>query len=555
MPLPGDFRPDMDEGQLRALLEGRIGVSGSQGGFSTRSSPDPTALADAMPRLGREALKRPAAVRLLGLLGYILATIAYFVYGTFNAGAPFFEQPHLWLLVAIYAANPRALAVYYLLCAQPPVAHWFASVALGIVCVPGAWGLYVLPGLGADDSLRMFLFIAGFCLRDLGFNLIFIVKNLREAGIRLEEKTFYIAMVIVVMSFRAIAGGGWLYAMRETKVNWGDKVEHKTREAVATELGFGSYHEMIEALGDIKPEFRFWPGVVKRDEKEGFLMSESCIPLRSIAAKPNVSFFESQDRVSSFGTTGVIGVMEPWTPYFVFELDDKGVSLGDSLWDDEDARRWAATGRCFCWTTRECLNLEEETRTYASLEEAKADAGSSEGTTYQYRYKAHFIRDPDRKAVAAYRMAALPILDRKDSVYWCIAKPEGDTGGYEVCWIKWNGEDNSVTLRFRTTRVEYERYVRGIMRFERQFRESRMAIVRKGIDYTVGADISEHRDDPLNKLLEGIPKISGYLQQPPSTMGEYAQLKEKALELLKISNSPALWDCNDVAYLTLDQVY
>jgi hypothetical protein len=247
--------------------------------------------------------------------------------------------------------------------------------------------------------------------------------------------------------------------------------------------------------------------------------------------------------------------MRVWLPYFVFDRKDKAVLVGESLRTPESERRWAPIGLCFCWTTRECLSLEKDVRTYGTQQDAKTDAATTRAV-YRYPYKEHFITDPSKRDIAALQVAALPVLDRKETVYWRIAKPEGGAKGYETCWIKWDGKDDAVVLRFRTTRVEFERYLNGILKLEREFRELNKGLLGKGLDYLTAADLSERTEaEHLKKRLEGIPKLVGYMERPPESMEEYQELKKKALRLLEVSSSPELWDCNEVAYLTPDRVF
>ena len=103
---------------------------------------------------------------LANTIGIILAIGAGVTHGKFDPNVPFFSQPHWLLLASIWLTNPRALAVYYIFCAQPPVGHWFTIVLVGGLVVPGAWGLYFLPGLSASHGLRITLSIIGFFFRD-----------------------------------------------------------------------------------------------------------------------------------------------------------------------------------------------------------------------------------------------------------------------------------------------------------------------------------------------------------------------------------------------------
>src|SRR2546426_890331 len=121
--------------------------------------------------------------------------------------------------------------------------------------------------------------------------------------------------------------------------------------------------------------------------------------------------------------------------------------------------------------------------------------------------------------------------------------PEGTaSGAYKTSWIVWNDKEDkggAVKLRFRTTRIEFERYLQGILRMEREFRESHRSLLGKGVDFALGAEVSEGKGlDLVEKRREGIPKLVGYLERPPTTMEEYARLKQKAERYLRLSSAP-----------------
>ena len=56
--------------------------------------------------------------------------------------------------------------MYYIFCATPPVAEWYVTFLIGTLLVPGAWGLYFLPGVNADPAIRIGLGVVGFVVRD-----------------------------------------------------------------------------------------------------------------------------------------------------------------------------------------------------------------------------------------------------------------------------------------------------------------------------------------------------------------------------------------------------
>jgi hypothetical protein len=247
--------------------------------------------------------------------------------------------------------------------------------------------------------------------------------------------------------------------------------------------------------------------------------------------------------------------MKSWYPYFIFEVKDKGILIGETLNTKSEARCWVPIGYCICWTTRECLSIEREWPTYATLEKAKEDATGTKGQPIKYPFTEHFEKDPAKKGFAEYHMAALPVLDRKESVYWCVATEGG--AGYQVRWIKWDGKNDGITLRFRATRVEFERYLGGLYRLERVWRErNRIALLGAGVDFATSTVLSEHSDaDTIRRRLKGIPKLTGYMLEAPESEMEYKALKDKLLSALEISSSGDVWDCTDVSYLSGDKIY
>ena len=117
--------------------------------------------------------------QLASILGIFFAIWAGMEYPSFDPNTPFFSQPHRWLLMLTWLTNPRALAAYYIFCADPEVAEWFIVFLIGGLLVPGAWGLYYLPGLGADTTLRISLGVVGFLFRDVVENNLIKLNALR----------------------------------------------------------------------------------------------------------------------------------------------------------------------------------------------------------------------------------------------------------------------------------------------------------------------------------------------------------------------------------------
>ncbi|HNT37452.1 MAG TPA: hypothetical protein PKH07_20830, partial [bacterium] len=211
-----------------------------------------------------------------------------------------------------------------------------------------------------------------------------------EAGRKLLKRMlFSLLTIFLVISLLWYGSNYW------TKLRTARQVAENTRKEVAGSLGYESYEKMVETL--TAPCLNFWSGVAMQESKFGYVTSEKLIPLRAIASRPNVYLFETYETISPMGVTGVVGTMNVWYPYFVFERRDNGILVGPSLRTPESERRWTPIGLCFCWTTRECLNLERDLPTYDSLEDARLEAN---GKPYMYRFADHFIKDSSKKDVA-----------------------------------------------------------------------------------------------------------------------------------------------------------
>ena len=334
------------------------------------------------------------------------------------------------------------------------------------------------------------------------------------------------------------------------------KTVKATEEIIAGKLGL-THTELIDLIDTRSAPFlEFWSGKIMREEtKYGleYLVTDNLIPVRAIAGSPDVKIFETKDKASAFGKSGAVGIMQVWYPYFLFDRTDNAALIGRSLNTPDEERRWVPIGLCICWTTRECLSLERGVLIYKSLEDAKEGKG---GKLYTYAFKDHFIMDPSRKDVASFHLAALPVIQRVDKFYWRVARPDIYAGKYETCWIKWDGKDSDVVLRFRTTRQEYTRYINGLWSLRTNIREKEGEFLGKAVDWVTAAELSGHSDhSTTRKRLNAVPLIGGTWLGPPETIEELGLLKKKLNTALRVDSAEDLWDCTDTAYLTPDLVF
>ena len=305
----------------------------------------------------------------------------------------------------------------------------------------------------------------------------------------------------------------------------------------------------------------FWPNVTKKVPGEfgGYLVSDKWVPLRAIARRPGVCFYDSPDAAMRSGTDRVVGYMETWCPYYAFDRTDDAVWLGLAPTTKEAERAWVHAGECFCWTTRECLSLEDTTALYPSVGDAKAGQNPLDDG-YRYAFADHFVKDRS-SAKARFHIAALPVLGRRDRSFWCVVRPEGGKEGYDRCWIAWDGEDPDVRLRVRTTRYELETYLAGVQRLLRKYKypetkdEAHLGLFRTGVDYLMRGDISASSDASMLKTrLEGIPNLAGFLDMPIENDIQYSAVSERALGLLNWSMSEDAWDALEVSYPEADRL-
>ena len=299
----------------------------------------------------------------------------------------------------------------------------------------------------------------------------------------------------------------------------------------------------------------FWPDRVVRSER-GYLASAKFVPLRAIARRPNVPLFGSS---KTEYPRGVTGVMKPWFPYYVYDKTERAMLVGETPRTKPDRRMWVRAAECFCWTTRECLNIEQATPIYATHEDAKAKRRPID-KAYAYRHRDHFAPRKENK-VRAFEMAALPVLRRKDSVYWCFVRPEGSREGYQVCWLRWDNSSTDTECRVRTTRRELEEYLAGLRYLMIAWKNpEKRTEAKRGLYDHGGAHLTRAErfgGGALSRIKarrEGIPKLTGYLAQPIESPLQYRKMSKDAIKLLRISSSVDIWDRDDVSYVPMNSL-
>lgn len=299
-----------------------------------------------------------------------------------------------------------------------------------------------------------------------------------------------------------------------------------------------------------RPVVVFWPEEMVRDEA-GFLMTErTYIPIRAIARYPNVPFFASQELAFP---DGVIGIMQTWVPHYVFEKQGEALLVGVSASTPEGDRRWVRQADCFCWTTRECLNIDRPVSIYASREDLERRQNPL--GTYDYPYAKHFVSGQDGDERQRFRMASLPVLRQVEGRYWCFVRPEGSDHGYQTCWLEWDGESDLVQCRVRATRREFDEYVLGVRRLMIEYKNpekrttAKMSLHDQGQAWlTVSQEVGDR--ERVKSRLQGVPKLDGFLASPIEHPLQYDKMNKQILALLNLGMQD-IWDVNDVAYIPL----
>jgi hypothetical protein len=319
--------------------------------------------------------------------------------------------------------------------------------------------------------------------------------------------------------------------------------------------------------GGVTMQESFWPPGEAQYAPDGYLISDKHIPLRAIARKPNVSLFRSEQLEYP---AGVVGVMTPWQPYYVFKRV-KVVSQGNNPFEKqamligahpraaEADRKWVNELDCFCWTTRECINIESPIKVYPTREAAENDSGARDDA-YTFAYGAHFESGQTGRAEQSFRMSSLPVLRREDGEFWCFVRPEGTAEGYEVCWIRWDGEDPAVNCRIRTSRIEFEEYYAGVRQMMLEYTNpekeagAKQALYENALkNLTHASNLAAGSLSIINTRREGIPKLTGFLEMPIESPLQYENVSERLVKLVNLSATD-IWDINEVAYIPAEDL-
>lgn len=309
----------------------------------------------------------------------------------------------------------------------------------------------------------------------------------------------------------------------------------------------------------------------------GGLTTKELLSMRAFARRKRVPV---RPHAASAGVIGSApGYMEPLTPYYVYDYDNKTRSVLVSqrpVRSTDDAARggavWVAERDVFCWVSQHTLNIEEPTAIYASLEDARQGTDALEDL-YQFSYAAHFQgRDGENTENAEDTpMAALPVLRReRENGLWEVMLPESGSrsqgdDAYAMRWVRWDGRSAALTCRLRITRVELESYLQEMHRLLRDFRESSLAeqnqrkvdIVRASQQAMTQEDMSLLDGFGLNELAtrtQGLAMASELLARPITSPMQYENVNEKFQRLLRVSTDPTIWDRLDVAYIPIEEM-
>lgn len=309
----------------------------------------------------------------------------------------------------------------------------------------------------------------------------------------------------------------------------------------------------------------FWRGEVKPSE-DGYLLTQKLIPLRAIARRPNVPMFSSEEQspVESFRQ-----VMHTWKPYYVYKYDAArgALRVAEKARLSEEEALWVLETDVYCWTTREVLNIEQPLPIYASLEDARADKNRIK-ESYVFRYSEHAENHatPSRMPM----MAALPVLRREEGKFWSFIRPDpepqpGLDRPYQVCWIRWEGQTPSVSVRLRITRPEFEDYTNGLQRLLYDYQygapdEKSSAHKEIYADAQVvktgeqKQDVNRLSNTQLETRTPGIPHPSGILLNSIQSELQANDVSKRLLECLKMGNDRSLWGATEIAYVEVDRM-
>jgi hypothetical protein len=310
----------------------------------------------------------------------------------------------------------------------------------------------------------------------------------------------------------------------------------------------------------------FWRGEVK-PSNDGYLLTQKLIPLRAIARRPNVAMFASQEQgpVASFQQ-----VMRPWKPYYVYQYDAARGTLrvGEKARLREEEALWVFETDVYCWTTREVLNIEQPLPIYESLEDARADKNRIKDG-YVFRYSDHVENRRTRSSLPL--MAGLPVLRREEGKFWSFIRPDpepqpGNDRPYQVCWIRWEGNDSSASVRLRITRPEFEEYTNGLQKLLYDYRysdpegkataqrELRIQAQTVATGEEEKQHVSRFSNTELEERTKGIPHPSGILLTSIQSELQRDNMEKRLQECLKMGNDRSFWGATEIAYIEVDRM-
>lgn len=310
-----------------------------------------------------------------------------------------------------------------------------------------------------------------------------------------------------------------------------------------------------------------WTGELNKSPNGDYLLTQKLIPLRAIARRPNVPMFSDKEQGprESFRQ-----VMNPWTPYYVYEYDAgrSALRIGEKARNRAEDTLWVLEADVYCWTTREVLNIEKPVPIYESLEDARADKNRLK-ESYVFRYDDHGENRVTQSRMPM--MAALPVLRREEGKFWSFIRrdPEPQTKQdrpYQVCWIRWEGQDSSASVRLRITRPEFETYLTGLQKLLYDYRygdsEGKATAHR---DMRINAQtvatgeeerqhVSHFSNTQLEERTKGIPHPSGILLSSIQNELQKDNVEKRLNECSKMGNDRSLWGSKEVAYIEVDRL-
>ncbi len=186
---------------------------------------------------------------------------------------------------------------------------------------------------------------------------------------------------------------------------------------------------------------------------------------------------------------------------------------------------------------------------FANREDLEGNANPLD-TNYAFDYEKQFESGRTGKDSQSFRMSSLPVLRREDGEYWCFVRPEGTAEGYQVCWIRWDGEDPQIDCRIRTSRFEFEEYLAGVRSLMVDYRAPEKRNQSQLELYELGLKNMTQIADPVSQAMspnnirtqkQGIPKLDGFLATPIENDLELEKMSQQVIGLIHIPCSLSEW--------------